>query len=365
MTATDPQLSPALIIGTGLIGASIGCALVKAGVKVHLRDLVPGHVQVAASRGAGTIEEPEPQQVEMVIVAVPPDAVAQQVLTALRDFPNATVTDVSSVKGTVLQELRAAGVDLSRYVGSHPMAGSQLSGPLTAKAELFSERTWIVTPHDTSAAHAVLAVNELVETCGARRMILSAAHHDEAVAQVSHLPQIVSALMAGTLNRVPPEHLSLAGQGVQDVTRIAASDPSLWEQIIGANQVAVARELTALAADLNELVDKFADPGALVAFLSRGQQGRGALPGKHGLAPTQFAQVIVEIPDTPGAFAKLFADAQAAQVNVEDISIVHDQNRQVGYLSLHVDPARAQSLRAAMSTAGWTLREGDQERLWD
>jgi prephenate dehydrogenase len=349
-----------LIIGTGLVGASVGCALTKAGVSVHLRDVVPSHAQVAASRGAGVTDEPDPAQLRLVVVAVPPDELAEVVERSLADYPNATVTDVGSVKGTVLARLRASGADLSRYVGSHPMAGSQLSGPLSAKAELFIDRTWVVTPHDTAAAPAVLAVNELVRLCGGRLVTMGAAHHDEAVAQVSHLPQLVSALMAGSLTQVPVEHLRLAGQGLRDVTRIAGSDPELWQQIIGANKAAVAKELTSLAADLQALVASFDDSAALAEFLRRGLAGRQALPGKHGMAATSFARVVVEIPDTPGALARLFAEIEGAGVNVEDLAIDHDINREVGYLSVQVDPKRAEDLGKAMASAGWTLRDPDQ-----
>ncbi|MDR1768863.1 MAG: prephenate dehydrogenase/arogenate dehydrogenase family protein, partial [Propionibacteriaceae bacterium] len=235
----SPDLSPAVVVGTGLVGASVGCALTRAGVEVFLRDAVAAHAQVAASRGAGSLAEPVAAEVRLVVAAVPPHALPAVVDAALDEFPNATVTDVGSVKGTVLRELRARRGDLSRYVGSHPMAGSQLTGPLTARAELFADRTWVVAPHDTASAHAVLDVNHLVGLCGARLVTMGAAHHDEAVAQVSHLPHLASALVAGSLTGVPPEHLRLAGQGLRDVTRIAASDPALWQQIIGDNREAV------------------------------------------------------------------------------------------------------------------------------
>ncbi|MDR1711952.1 MAG: prephenate dehydrogenase [Propionibacteriaceae bacterium] len=357
MSNTNPQLSPAVIIGTGLVGASLGMALSRAGIQVHLRDLVPAHVQVAASRGAGTDAEPDPLGVRLVVAAAPPEALPSVIAAALAEFPNATVTDVGSVKGTILAQLRAHVSDLSRYVGSHPMAGSQASGPLTAKADLFADRTWVVTPHDTAAAHAVLDVNELVRIAGGRRVTMGAAHHDEAVAQVSHLPQLVSALMAGSLTEIPPEHLRLAGQGLRDVTRIAGSDPALWEQIIAANSAAVLRELAKLARRLNDVVDHFGDASAVAGLLEDGQRGRAALPGKHGMAQTAFAHVVVEIPDAPGALARLFADIEKAGVNVEDVSIEHDLEREVGYLSVQVAPAHADELEAAMRVAGWNVRD--------
>jgi prephenate dehydrogenase len=350
-----------VVIGSGLVGASVGCALTEAGVEVHLEDLVPAHVQVAASRRAGSAAPVDPQLVRLVVVAVPPDELAEVIGAALGRFPKATVTDVGSVKGTVLAKLRTFGIELDRYVGSHPMAGSHQAGPLGARADLFNERTWIVTPHDTAAAHAVLDVNQMVRLCRGRLVTMGAAHHDEAVAQVSHLPQLVSALMAGSLQDLPVEHLRLAGQGLRDVTRIAGGDPELWEQIIRANQTAVQRELRKLVQSLDALLASFEQPGALIGFLARGQSGRQSLPGKHGTAATSFAHVIVEIPDTPGALARLFRDIEAAGVNVEDLSIDHDLDREVGFLSVQVAPDRADGLAEAMKQAGWTLRDPDPE----
>jgi prephenate dehydrogenase len=357
---SDRELSPALVIGTGLVGASVAHALTRAGIAVHLQDKVSSHARVAASRGAGTTEPPIPEQVRLVVVAVPPEALPKVIAKSLATHPHATVTDVGSVKGTVLAALRRTDADLSRYVGSHPMAGSQHVGPLTAHADLFVDRTWVVTPHDTSAAHAVLDVQEVARLCGARRVTMGAAHHDEAVAQVSHLPHLASVLVAGRLTSVPAEHLRLAGQGLRDVTRIAGSDPVLWQQIIGANAVAVRSELVAIQADLAAMIDAL-DAGDLAEVLERGRTGTSALPGKHGLTATSYAHVVVEIPDAPGALARLFRDIEAAGVNVEDLSIDHDLEREVGYLSVQVAPERATELAEAMSGAGWTVRDREPQ----
>lgn len=126
------QISPALIIGTGLVGASIGCALSEAGVVVHLKDRDRSHAIVAAGRGAGRLEAPDPAQVKLVVVATPPAVIAQVVAASLEKYPNAVVTDVGSVKARITSDLQALHINLRRYVGGHPMAGSHQSGPLTA-----------------------------------------------------------------------------------------------------------------------------------------------------------------------------------------------------------------------------------------
>ena len=353
---SEPNLSPTVIIGAGLVGASVGCALTKAGVSVHLIDAVVSHARVAASRGAGTTAPADPKQVRLVVAAVPPASLAGVIADSLTRYPRATVTDVGSVKGTVLAELRGLGIDLSRYVGSHPMAGSQRVGPLTSRPDLFVDRTWVITPHDTSKAKAVLAVQELARLCGARRVSMGAAHHDEAVAQVSHLPMVMSALTAARLTAIPDDHLKLAGQGLRDVTRIAESDPKLWTQIIEANASAVRDELEAVQDALAELLASWDDRAALAGFFARGRAGARSLPGKHGQVSSDYAHVVVTIPDAPGALARLFADIEAAGVNVEDVRIEHDPEREVGYLAVQVAPDKAAPLEQAMTAAGWALR---------
>ncbi len=346
----------AVVVGTGLVGASVGMALRAAGRTVHLTDRTPSHAMVAASLGAGTTETPDADAVTLVVVAVPPGAIAAVVSEALVTYPYAVVTDVGSVKGSVLRELEESGADLSRYVGSHPMAGSQHAGPLTSRGDLFHDRTWVVTPHPQATDESVRIVEQLVSDCGARLVTMPPEEHDLAVARVSHLPQLMSTLTAGRLVAAPPEHLRLAGQGIRDVTRIAGSDPWLWQQIVTANAPALRAELHAMQAQLDELLTVLDDPDGVRTVLARGRDGTRALPGKHGHTPTDYAHVVIEIPDEPGALARLFADVDAAGVNVEDLTIEHDEAREVGFLSVAVTPDRAESLAAAMTQAGWRQR---------
>lgn len=355
------SVSPAVVIGAGLVGASVGCAMTKAGHQVHLEDRNASHAQVAAGIGAGSTDPAVPEQVALVVVAVPPAALAPVIIDALTRFPHATVTDVGSVKAGVLNALWDSGGDVTRYVGSHPMAGSQFSGPLTARADLFADRTWVIAPHRKSSPAATRAVRELVAICGAHEVIMDVEVHDSAVARVSHLPHLMSVLMAGHLNEVPGDQLQLAGQGLRDVTRIAGSDPDLWEQILGANSAAVLPELRAVQRQLDTLISAIESDGTTGAraHLERGLAGTRRIPGKHGTAPVQYRQLVVEIPDAPGALSRLFGDVAEAGVNVEDIAIQHDPDRQVGYLSLAVAPEQADELAATMAASGWSIGESD------
>lgn len=350
------QISPTLIIGTGLLGASVGCALTAAGVVVHLRDRVHSHAMVAAGRGAGRLEDPHPGEVKLVVVAVPPVAIAEVVAEALESYPHAVVTDVGSVKSRIVDDLEALRINLARYVGGHPMAGSQHSGPLTATPEIFVDRTWVLTPRDENPDWVLDRARELALTCGSQIQEMDVYHHDRAVAEVSHFPQLVSSLTAARLVEVPGEDLRLAGQGVRDVTRIAASDISLWRQIVAANTVPIKQQLVALRTDLDRLIESLEDPRTVVDVLARGNAGARALPAKRGKRPDELVAVVVEIPDAPGALARLFADVTANGINVEDLSIEHDAQREAGYLSIGVARNRADALREMLRSQGWGLR---------
>lgn len=356
--AQQRQVSRVVIIGTGLIGASTGCALSAAGYAVHLRDHKISHARVAAGLGAGTVDPAVSADVALVVVAVPPGAIPDLVVHSLQVYPNATVTDVGSVKAGVLDTLWRRGVDLSRYVGSHPMAGSHHSGPMTAHPDLFVDRAWVVTPHRRSATESVERVRAAVRACRAREMIMDVDDHDAAVARVSHLPHLMSVLIASRLIAIPERDLTLAGQGLRDVTRIASSDPALWEQIVGANSDAVLEELRGVQDQLGLLIKAVeATPATndLRSQLERAVAGTRKIAGKHGAAAIRYSEVVVAIPDEPGALARLFGDVSAAGVNVEDISIEHDPVRELGYLALSVAPEHADALVETMLSRGWTV----------
>lgn len=355
-------MDPTLIIGTGLIGASIGQRLCAHGVEVFLDDAEHAHAVVAASRGAGLVARPRPEVVSLVVVATPPACAGRTVIDALHRYPNATVTDVASVKASIEAEVldgcAAAGQsdDARRYVGSHPMAGSHRAGPLTASPDLFVDRTWVLIERPNQDDEAVATVKALIKACESRLVTLDAPTHDRAVAEVSHLPQLMASLTAARLRAVEPSDLALAGQGVRDVTRLAASDVTLWRQIVAANSDAVRSQLTAVRDDLSNLIDHLDDDVTVQDVLQRGRDGVAALPGKHGRVGGELVAVVVQIPDTPGALARLFADIERQGVNVEDLSIEHDQVREAGYLSVQVTPERAVPLADALRAENWMVR---------
>jgi prephenate dehydrogenase len=264
------------------------------------------------------------------------------------------------VKQLPVAQARNQGCDLTRYVPGHPLAGREKHGPAAARADLFLGRTWALCPLPETSEAALQAVTDLVRTCGAVPVRTDPAAHDRWVALISHAPHLVAAAMAARLEEAPGEALDLAGQGLRDVTRIAAGDTALWTQILSGNAAPVAQVLAAVAADLAEAARVLAEDDdsdkAVAALLDRGQAGVARIPGKHGGAPREFAVVQVVIPDQPGELARLFDATGAAGVNIEDVRIEHSPGLPVGVAELSVRPAEAGALLDALEAGGWPVR---------
>lgn len=350
MTSAESTIAvpdPVLVVGCGLIGTSVALALRSAGHQVHLRDANSANVELAVSVGAGSADPPVDPG--LVVVAVPPAAVPSTVWSVLAEFPEAVVTDVASVKGSI-----CAAIDDPRFVGGHPMAGKERSGPLAASKLLFEGRAWAVVPTAQSDPEAVAVVESLARTTGAVVRHFDPATHDRAVALVSHVPHLVSALTAGLLSDAAPEDLSLAGQGLRDVIRIAGSEQGLWVDIIGSNADQVGAILELLSVRLGELSAAVrAADGSVAEHLDRGRAGVARVPGKHGERPTELAIVFVSIDDTPGELSRLFSDVGAAEINIEDMRIDHELGRQVGVVEVIVRADVADELHVALTDRGW------------
>jgi len=360
---------PVRIVGTGLLGTSVGLALTARGVNVVLHD--PSRTALALARdvGAGRPASKDDAPPAIIVVAAPPDVTADVVRAELDAFPDAIVTDVASVKGYVLAELRAAGADLTRYVGSHPMAGRERSGPSAAVPDLFLGRPWVIADSGSSRPDAVLAVRALAVDLGAVPVAMDADAHDAAVAAISHVPQVAASLVAARLRDADDAALGLAGQGLRDVTRLAASDPALWTSILAANASAVHEVLVGLRTDLDVVIEALShaakadgpetvELGALAAIaqaISEGNAGVARIPGKHGGAQRTYAVVTVLVPDSPGELARLLTDVGEVGVNLEDLHLEHAAGRPVGMAEISVLPGSVEHLEAELGARGWRL----------
>ena len=327
-TRVVSTVGPVLIIGSGLLGASLGLALRAGGVRVYLEDASPTSLRLASDVGAGVafgdaIDEagvayadagtdaPGYEAPRIVVVATPPDVADRVIVDSLLRFPGAIVTDVASVKDAVVADVLATDV-------------------------------------------------------GAVPLEMNAGTHAHAVALVSHVPQLVSSMLAARLVDAPAQALGLAGQGLRDTARIAASDPRLWTAILAGNAGPVASILRELRADLDDLLhhlDAAAElgplrggsVGAINRVMTAGNQGVARIPGKHGGAPSRYREVEVLIPDEPGALGRLFSALGEASINIEDLVLEHSAGAQAGVARVMIDPAVADRCAAGLQERGWRL----------
>jgi len=272
------------------------------------------------------------------------------------------------------------GGDASRFVGGHPLAGRERSGAGAARADLFEGRPWVLTPSPQTSAVAIQRARHIVRLCGAQVVTMTPERHDEAVALVSHVPQLMSSLTAARLATADKDLVDLSGQGVRDVTRVAASDPGLWTQILAWNAPFVLDVLDGVAEDLGALRSALravageaganGQPGGsarqtdttrnrliapVTGLLERGNAGQGRIPGKHGAPPATYTMVPVVIRDSPGELARLLVACGDAGINVEDVSIEHSPGQPVGLVEIAVRPPAAQVLADALRERGWSV----------
>ena len=294
------------------------------------------------------------------MVCVPPDVTADVIEAELKAFPEAVVTDVASVKLSPLHQLQSRGVDITHYVGGHPLAGRERGGAISARGDLFLGRPWVVCRDEETPAWALALVEDLVLDLGAVPIEMTPEAHDEAVGLVSHVPQIVSSLMAKQLEGASDEAVRLAGQGVRDVTRIAASSPELWIQILGANKDSIVGVLENLQKDLQNVTDALKDisaPGArkvIAEEMSAGNAGVARLPGKHG-QNKRYAQIVVLIDDRPGQLAQLLTELGELNINLEDLRLEHAEGAQMGMVEFSVVPEVRETLVSELEKRSWRV----------
>ena len=345
------MLGKVRIVGSGLIGTSIGLGLVQRGIAVEMVDSDPS-AQALARDLTGGVVVVDP---ELVIFALPTPGLSQVIQSEIAINPQSTFMDVGSVKNEVVLQVKTFSGLSTRFLPTHPMAGREIGGASSARADLFQGRSWILTPEADCAPESKSLVLELIKCLGATPIELTAQDHDAAVAKISHLPQIAASLVAKQLTGTPAEWMELAGQGLRDTTRIAGSDEKLWKEIIYSNRAEISQLLINLQNDLTQMIKSLDDPAKIADLLAAGRDGKAMIPGKHGGKAREYSYLPIVIDDKPGQLGAIFNECAAMQVNVEDLNIEHSPGQLSALITLSLSADDAEKLSSHLTSIGWNV----------
>ena len=344
----------ARIVGSGLIGTSIALALATQGAQVEVVDIDPDHELLAAQllgNPGGKLADPE-----LVIIATPPAGTFSALLSQFDENPQSIFIDISGLKSELIPQVEKFMEISRRFCATHPMAGREKSGPESARADLFDGRAWIMVPTSATAPEIYAYVQNFIESLGATAYQMSATEHDSAIASISHMPQLLSTLMGSSISNTPDSALTLAGQGLRDVTRLAGSDSQLWSELFLHNRIELLPRIAELVTtlDLLALALNNGDQEAVANFLREGNIGAARIPGKHGAKNRDYTYLPIVIDDKPGQLFSIFALCKEVDVNVEDLSIEHSPGQESGLVTLALSASDAIKLHTHLLQAGWS-----------
>ena len=330
------------LVGTGLIGASVGLAARRAGIpSVTGWDPNSEYLAVAGERDA---VEPAPDLAaavsgaELVVVAAPVGELPRTVREVLDRAPEGcTVTDVGSTKGPVCA---AAGAD-PRFVGGHPICGAETRGPDRASAELFDGATWFITPTAATAPERLRLVHGLVTALGARPVAIGPDAHDRLVAVTSHLPHVLANVLlnqAGSSRVDGHDPLQAAGGSLRDMTRIGGANPRIWVDIFLDNREALAGALAEQRRQIEQVERALAagDAGFLARWIGEASGHRRRMLATAFSDPGDLHRLRIHISDRPGVLAGIFQALGAERINVEDFELDHVSAERGGTLTMLV-----------------------------
>lgn len=348
MAERNSEIQTLAIVGLGLMGGSLGMSAIEGGLaqRVIGFDLDRHSVSRALERKAitegGQSLAGAVSEADLVVLATPVRSIAA-VFADVAPFlpPGCVVTDVGSTKGGVVEAITRIVPDSVHFIGGHPMAGSEKEGIEAAADDLYDGCLWILTPTRATSSEAYGRLMRFLTGLGARVLALDPSRHDEALALSSHLPQLLSSTLMGFAADVASAEEGLpllTAGGFRDMTRIAASSPDLWVDIVQENQPALAALVRRFQQTLGEAADALdhGDWNKLRSMLSEARKARHDLPGKPGLQPFDLVEVLIPVPDRPGVLAEVTTTVGEAGVNIEDLNIVHSAEGGRGVIHLTV-----------------------------
>ena len=355
------------IVGVGMIGGSLGMALrERAGVgEVRGLDPDPAALEAAVAAGAitraaGSVEEAA-DGAEAVFLAAPVRRLAELAGSVLAaSGPDCVVSDVGSAKSGVVQAL--APVQRERFIGGHPICGSEGSGVAHARADLFEGATYFLTPTAETRPALYERLHGLVSAIGARPSAIDAAAHDDLMAMVSHLPHVLAATLIHQAAETAPkgrEALRSAGPSFADLTRVAGANPPLWADILLANSGSVVGAIRDQVGRLEGFADALAsgDRTWLQSYIEGAGAGRERLRAAGAEAVSEPWRVVVSVPNRPGVISDITTALGHAHVNIEDLSLQSGAGEEAGVLALTVaGAATAEAAVRLIEAGGYTAR---------
>jgi prephenate dehydrogenase len=354
------------VVGTGLIGGSLGLALRRSGLHVRGYDADPDRLARAVARGAvddaGASLLDAYAGADVAFVAVTVSGVADAVAAAL-DAGVGAVSDVGSVKAPVVRAVEAqAGGAAARFVGGHPMAGSAgEEGIEGADADLFTGAAWVLTPTASTDPAAFTAVRDLVALTGAAVMAIDPDLHDELVATVSHLPHLAASAIMHLATDAQPNHetlLRLAAGGFRALTRLSGRSAGIWPDICVENQAAIVDILDRYMKELERVRDLVAaaERAPLLDYFEIARAEVSNLPARSAAAGP-LVELSMPVPDRPGVLAEVTTLAGHLGVNIADLDISHGPTG--GILAMVVPAAGADAIAAGLDDLGYHTTRRD------
>ena len=345
------EISNIRIVGAGLIGTSLGLALKQIGYEIDFQDVdLEAESLARALVGASSHTSPD-----LIVLATPVSAVFDLLTALYLANPQALFIDITGIKSEVMQQVEEFPEIAARFCATHPMAGREFTGPTAAQSDLFTGRAWIVLPNRNTSEELLDWLKGMILSLGATPYEMKARDHDQAIAAISQLPQVISSTLGVMLEEFDTQALSLAGGGLRDLTRLAGSSGEIWSDLLRGNRAFLVplleefqRNLATFTASLNRQDDK-----EIKDYFSRANSGRARISGKHGAQMRDYTYLPIVIDDRPGQLAALFDACAAVAVNVEDLAIEHSPGQETGLITLALSDSDAEKLHRYLLDQGW------------